>query len=96
MKIIIKLKNQTGIHHAIFAHSKFQVQLSGVTEWLVLNVATQVLIRTDKFWITNESVPTIMHFCPSEPQTLLHRTLGFCVTQFGKHWLKAFSQPVDK
>ena len=30
---IKKSKDQNGTHHAVFAYNKFQVQLSGVTEY---------------------------------------------------------------
>jgi hypothetical protein len=32
------------------------VQLSGVTEWLVLNIATWIVIHTYKFWTTNKTL----------------------------------------
>ena len=41
------------------------MQLSGVTEWLVSNIATRVLIHTDKFWTANKT-DAIMHFRLSE------------------------------
>jgi hypothetical protein len=45
-KTVIKLKNQNGTHHAVFAYKKFQVQLSRVTESLMSNIVKWILIRT--------------------------------------------------
>ena len=38
-----------------FAYHKSQVQLFAVTERLVSNIATQILIRTCKFWTANKT-----------------------------------------
>ena len=53
-----------------------------VTEWLVLNVATPILIRTYKFRTANKILPQLCSFRLSEPLTQLFGTL------FEKHWRK--------
>jgi hypothetical protein len=42
LRSLLNLKNQNGTHHAVFANSKFQVQLSRVTERLVLNFTIRI------------------------------------------------------
>jgi hypothetical protein len=49
IKMIIELKNKNGTHHTVITCSEIQVQLSGLTEWLVSNIATRILIRAYRF-----------------------------------------------
>jgi hypothetical protein len=42
------------------------MQLSGLTGWLVLNIATRILIRTYKFWAANKT-SAFTHFRLSKP-----------------------------
>ena len=45
---MMKLKNQNGTHHSVFAYNKFQVQLSRVTECLVSNISDITYFRLSK------------------------------------------------
>jgi hypothetical protein len=44
-----------------------QVQLSGVTEWLVSNITTRILIRTYKFRTANKTFPSLRIFVSRNP-----------------------------
>ena len=44
-----------------------QVQLSGVTEWLVSNIATRILILTYKFRTANKTLPSLRIFVSRNP-----------------------------
>ena len=68
----------------MFAYNKFQVQLSGVTEWLVSNIATRISIHTYKFW-TASKTSAITHFRLSERLTSLRET------QFEKRYVRSSS-----
>ena len=64
---MMKLKNQNGTHHAVFSYNKFQVQLSGVTECLVSNIATQILISIYKFLTAKTTLPSLRIFVSPIP-----------------------------
>jgi hypothetical protein len=51
----------------IFAYNKLHVQLSGLTEWLVSNIATRILIRTYKFWTATKTLTPLRIFVSPNP-----------------------------
>ena len=49
------------------SYSKFQGQLSRVTEWLVSNIAARILIWTHKFWTANKTLSPLCIFVSRNP-----------------------------